>query len=83
MGIERLTIALGWFSMVWFASAALFVIVAQAFLPRAWKAIRAHPPHGPDWARTLWYRRAALYGWLMALAVALGIVAAALYLLLG
>lgn len=72
--------AFGWFGMVWFTSAALFVISMQFLLPRAWNQIRARPPHGPGWAHTLWYRRRQVYGFMMTLSVALGIGAAALFL---
>ena len=45
--------------------------------------IRANPPYGPNWAHTLWYRRARVYGTLMVLALAAGTLAALLYLLNG
>jgi hypothetical protein len=61
-----------WFSLPWFAFAALSVIVVQGLLPRAWEAIRANPPHGPNWAHTLWTKRAQVYGALMALSLLVG-----------
>ncbi len=75
--------AFGWFMLVWWVSAGLFVIVMQFFLPRAWEQIRAHPPHGPPWAHALWYRRGRVYGVLMAVSLLLGALAAAIYLLSG
>lgn len=72
--------AFGWLTMVWFVSAALFVILMQLFLPLAWKELRARPPHGSGWAHTLWYQRSRVYGALMALAFGLGLLAAALFL---
>ena len=78
---EQMWRTIGWFTLVWFASAGVGVIVLQFFLPRAWEAIRAHPPHGPDWARTLWYDRRRVYGGVMAASLALGGVAALLSLL--
>ncbi len=71
----------GWFTLVWFTSAGLFIILMQFLLPRAWKQIQSHPPHGPAWAHRLWYRRERVYGTFMALALALGAAAAALFLL--
>jgi hypothetical protein len=73
--------AFGRFGLVWFATSGLFVILVQALLPRAWDAIRANPPHGPDWAYTLWYRRSTVYGGLMALSLLLAALATLLYFL--
>ncbi|MGH2545091.1 MAG: hypothetical protein ACRDIB_20060 [Ardenticatenaceae bacterium] len=70
----------GWFGLVWFFTAGLSVILVQFLLPYAWRQIRAQPPHGPPWAHTLWYKRTQVYGALMALSLALGAVAAALFL---
>jgi hypothetical protein len=81
MSWELLWRTFGWFTLVWFVSAGLFVIVMQFLLPLAWKEIRANPPSGPEWAHMLWYRRERVYGALMSLALALGTLAAALFLL--
>lgn len=79
--IETLTVAASWFAMVWFASAALMLIVVQALLPRAWEQVRAHPPHGPQWAYALWYKRERVYGALMGVSLLLGALAALIFLL--
>lgn len=80
MNLEHFWRAVGWLGLVWFASAGTMVILAQFFLPRAWEAIRAHPPHGPGWAYALWYRRSHVYGAMMILALLLGVLAAGLFL---
>lgn len=80
MAAEIFWKAIGWFTLVWFAAAGTMVILTQFLLPRAWEAIRAHPPHGPAWAHALWYRRAQVYGTMMGLALALGALAATIYL---
>ncbi len=71
----------GWFTLVWFVSSGAMVILVQFLLPRAWEQIRANPPHGPRWAYSLWYRRERLYGAMMLLALALGTLAAGIFLL--
>ncbi len=75
---ESLVVAGAWFGLVWFASSALLVIIMQALLPRAWKQIRAQPPHGPDWAYNLWYERNRVYGGIMAVSLGFGLLAGAL-----
>lgn len=76
--IESLVTAGAWFGMIWFASSGLLVIIMQALLPRAWKQIRAQPPHGPDWAYNLWYERSRVYGGIMTISLGLGLIAATL-----
>jgi nitrate/nitrite transporter NarK len=71
---------ISWFWMVWFVSAGIFVILVQFLLPQARRRIRAHPPRGPAWAYSLWYNQARVYGALMALSIALGLIAAAIFL---
>lgn len=75
---ESLVVAGAWFGLVWFASSGLLVIIMQALLPRAWKQIRAQPPHGPDWAYNLWYERNRVYGGMMTISLGLGLLAGAL-----
>lgn len=70
----------GWFSLVWFTTTGLLLILLQALLPLAWQQIRAQPPHGPAWAHTLWYQRGRIYGTIVLLALVAGIVAALLFL---
>ena len=82
MDLETLTIAVSWFSMVWFATTGILLIITQALLPRAWEAIRANPPHGPGWAHSLWYGRSKVYARISIFAITLGIIAALLYLLM-
>ncbi|MGB0388351.1 MAG: hypothetical protein ACPGWR_26325 [Ardenticatenaceae bacterium] len=80
---ESLVIAGSWFGLVWFATSALLVIMMQALLPSAWKQIRARPPHGPGLANALWNHRSRVYGTIMTLSLALGVMAGGLSLLFG
>jgi hypothetical protein len=73
----------GWFTLVWFVSTGVMLIVLQTMLPYAWKQLRAQPPHGPGWAYTLWYRRSQLYGAIVTLALLFGGIAALIYLSTG
>ena len=72
--------AAGWFTMVWFVVAGLSVLGMQLLLPLAHRAIRTSPPTGPAWAQFLWGNRLRLYGGIMAAAIALGGLAALIYL---
>lgn len=83
MDIETLSIAASWFSMVWFATTGILLIITQALLPRAWEAIRTNPPHGPSWAHNLWYGRTSVYAGISIFSITLGLIAAILYLLIG
>jgi hypothetical protein len=73
----------GWFTLIWFVSTGLMLIVLQALLPYAWEQIRTQPPHGPAWAHALWYRRSEVYGTIVTIALLLGALAALTYLLNG
>lgn len=75
MSLEALSFALAWFSLVFFAVGGLLLIVAQSLLPAAQEAIKAQPPHGPEWARLLWYRRVRVYSLVLLGAAAVGLVA--------
>jgi hypothetical protein len=79
--MEVLWITFGWFTLVWFVSTGLMLIVLQALLPYAWNQLRAQPPRGPDWAYTLWYQRSQVYGAIVTLALVFGAIAALTYLL--
>lgn len=71
----------GWGSMVWFATTAILIILAQLFLPMAWKLVRANPPHGPAWAHALWYGRTRVFGGIVLFGMLMGALAAGGYLL--
>lgn len=81
--IERLWIVFAWFSMTWFASTVVSLLVLQFLLPAAWNQIRANPPHGPAWAHTLWYDRERVYGTIVTLCLLLGVIAGLLYFFIG
>ncbi|MCB0078334.1 MAG: hypothetical protein KDD73_13045 [Anaerolineales bacterium] len=80
MGWEIFWRAAGWFTMIWFVVAGLSIIAMQVALPRAQREIRANPPTGPAWAHRLWTNRQRVYAGIIALAMALGGVAALIYL---
>ncbi len=79
--MELFWMTFGWFSLVWFVSTGLMLIVLQVLLPQAWNQLRAQPPHGPKWAYRLWYQRSQVYGAIVTLALVLGSIAALTFLL--
>ncbi|HBY92622.1 MAG: hypothetical protein M5U01_29415 [Ardenticatenaceae bacterium] len=75
MSLQTFILALSWFALVFFAVGGLLLILAQSLLPAAQEAIKAHPPHGPEWARRVWYQRVRGYSVLLIVAAAAGLLA--------
>lgn len=69
MGLTAIITAATWAALVFAVIAGLAFVAMPLVLGRAQKAIRAHPPVGPDWAQRVWRDRRDVYGAIIASAL--------------